>query len=552
MNLKSRHLRNAFEISILLLILFFAYQLTFFAGERGFFAFDQAIVFDGSYRIMTGQVPYKDFLIPFGPLTFWAQGWIFKLFGLSYASYIFGAAIVNMIVTGVSYYLLRILFARQNVVAYLGGILTAIWFYPPFGTPWPDQTAYFFSILALLGVVLGLLENRISMRWKKALLILSGFISFGAFISKQNAGAFIVPIYLLLFLFTNLRNVFKGIIDFIIFSSGWFMGLASFSLWLYFKSDTALFFKHFLEIPAQEVGADRLPGSFSGWMQAIFLGSGPGIIASLSVLSSLVAIIALVLNRRTFLSRENSHQGLLLAVILAPALFIYQNIFLMTSNNQPENSVPFIGLIAAIGLGVLLPHKKKIDANSSAILKSKIINLSFVIILLIMMVAVMWLGIDVSVSRQVHGIFSQSTFPYHLEAGRLSAIKWAEPTRIGNPITAEDVNQLINYLEAQRENFFVFPDFTILYGALDVPSPQPLLWFHGGLTYPKEYDPTLDAWIVAELERNQVRIIVFEEASWFHTDLRLADFPQLSAFFAENFVLQKRYGNFLIYWEKDQ
>jgi len=94
---RSETFNKYFDLFIISLIGVFAYFMTYRSGERGFFAFDQSIIFDGGYRVLLGQIPYKDFVTPFGPVTFWIQGIIFKLLGISYATYIFGAAFVNII-----------------------------------------------------------------------------------------------------------------------------------------------------------------------------------------------------------------------------------------------------------------------------------------------------------------------------------------------------------------------------------------------------------------------------------------------------------------------
>lgn len=550
---KSTDLSAVYEIILLIWLSIFAFQMTFRAGERGFFAFDQAIVFDGGYRVYSGQIPYKDFLIPFGPVTFWLQGAIFGVFGVNYASYILSAALVNTLITGGSYYLLRKLFPQPKIVAYLGCLLTAVWFYPPFGTPWPDQTAFFFSFAALLVSIVGLLSNQRSNRRELILFTSSGLLSFVAFISKQNAGAFFVPVLALLFFVANpgsLRNSAKG---FGLFSLGWLGGLVVFGLWLLTKSDLGLFLRYFFEIPASEVSADRMPGNFLEVIQTVFMGEGLPPIVLLTVFSSFVAIMLLGFEARSSKNRQLDDKRRLISITLAPSLFLYHNIFLGTSNNQPENSIPFVGLIAAISFGLLLTTRKIPPGQSPKSWDiARVLAKDFsLFVILGLSAAAFWLGANIAISRAVHGIFQGATFPHTLTNDRLSALKWGEPTRIQRRIPPEDINQLVNYLETRDENFFVFPDFTIFYGVLDAPSPQPLVWFHPGLTYSKAYDPELDAWIVSDLKENQVRIIVIEENSWFLTQERLDDFPRLETFLTDHFRLERQIGNFIIYVQKD-
>lgn len=518
--------------------------MTFLCGQRGFFAFDQSIIFDGSYRIASGQIPFKDFLIPFGPLVFWLHGVVFKLFGVSYASYIFGAAAVNLLATLVSYLILRLLFPGQKLPAYLGSFLTATWFYPPFGTPWPEQTAFFFALITLLSVLGGYRLRGRTTRGARLCYLLAGMAAFAAILSKQNAGALIVPVVAVLFLVENRNALRRGITDFLVFSLGWGLGLLAFGAWLAARSDPGLFRRYFIELPAAEVAAERLPAGLAGWLQTVFIGSGPAVITGLSLLACAVALASL------YTQFAGKAQGIarpktrVWAAVLAPSLFIYHNLFLTTSNNQVENSLPFIGLIAAIGLGLLLPSAQNAAPKP---LPRVVLGLSVVIL----SIGSIWLGANVAYSRQVHTIFKRSTFHSSPATGELSAIKWGDPTRVGNLIPAEDIDQLVEYLRETGENFFIFPDFTVFYGVLGAPSPQPLLWFHNGLTYPNEYDPALDQWIVSDLQKNQVRIVVLEEESWFHTDERLEDFPLLESFITQTFVKQESIGNFTIYVRED-
>jgi hypothetical protein len=287
-----------------------------------------------------------------------------------------------------------------------------------------------------------------------------------------------------------------------------------------------------------------LPAGLGQWLRALLVEPQNETILSVTILFPVVALATVLIEKFSLSGKhviEPRRRGAALLVFL---LYLYQNVFLITSNNQIENAIPFLGLMTTLSLGVVWTHDKEINTKWAEFRRG--IKSAFCIGLVGVMVGMGWYGFHVALSRQVHGIFEESTFPYHLSTGRLSAIKWGRPTRIGNPITAEHIDQLVAYLEMEDENFFVFPDFTILYGSVGVPSPQPVLWFHGGLTYPRPNDPSLDAWVVSDLIRHRVTVIVLEDESWFHTDERLADFPQLRAFMDDAFDAENRIGNFVI------
>lgn len=59
-----------------------AFLLPYFAGRIGIIFFDHSIVIDGAWRILHGQVPYRDFSVPYGPLLFYLQALFFALCGM--------------------------------------------------------------------------------------------------------------------------------------------------------------------------------------------------------------------------------------------------------------------------------------------------------------------------------------------------------------------------------------------------------------------------------------------------------------------------------------
>jgi len=152
--------RAALGVTSFLVLPAFAFWFAFTAGQRGFYPFDQSIVFDGGYRVLSGQVPYSDFVVPFGPVAFWLQAFFFRLFGVSYFGYLMGAAVINAAATLCAVSVVRQLLPRSRLLPLASGVLTAVWFYPPFGTPWVDQTGFFLGLLGLVAVIWAVVRTR--------------------------------------------------------------------------------------------------------------------------------------------------------------------------------------------------------------------------------------------------------------------------------------------------------------------------------------------------------------------------------------------------------
>lgn len=545
--MEQRTLWRIVDFLFVVLITTFSYQFTFFAGEKGFFAFDQSIVFDGGYRIYLGQVPFKDFVIPFGPVVFWMQGIIFRWLGVNYASYIFGAAIVNVLASLCSMVILRLLFHQQKYVAYIGSVITAIWFYPPFGTPWPDQTAFFFSLLALMVMLFSLMTKQYSTTVNKSLLVLSGFLTFIAFMSKQNAGILALSTILILVLIKSLPKMRIVLMRSVMILSGWMAGLLAFSIWLIWQSNTATFVKHFLEIPSS-VGIHRLTAVIPQTLEFLLLGSG---LTEFKIIIgfSLFILIVYGSSKLPSYTKLNFDDNRYFSATVILSLLLYQILFTITTNNQPENAFPFIGLILAISFALVLPIKYSPESERQATLRRILFFVQYLVstIMFIMIIYIGFIGITTATSRKVHAIFENSEFSHSLRTESLSALQWGEPTRIGMLIRSTDIDMLVSFLENQEENFFIFPDFTILYGIVGTPSPQPVLWFHQGLTYTVTDNQDLDSRIVADLKRNEVNIVILEKESWLDTSDRLDDFPLLKSYIEENFMPERDFGIFAIY-----
>src|ERR1700720_2674600 len=75
----------------------FAFRLVWVCGHRGVFFQDQSMIFDGAWRLLQGQVPYRDVLFPFGPITFAIQAMFFKLFGVDFSTTVLSAAVLNAV-----------------------------------------------------------------------------------------------------------------------------------------------------------------------------------------------------------------------------------------------------------------------------------------------------------------------------------------------------------------------------------------------------------------------------------------------------------------------
>src|SRR5262245_32760875 len=123
-------------------------------GRRGFLPLDQSIVFDGGWRIVSGQVPFRDFVAPSAHVPSVIQAAFFKTFGVTWFAYCLHASIINGLFAVIVYALLRLAGATR-VEASGAGACSAFFFYPPAGTPFMDQHSFFFMTAMFLAAAAG-------------------------------------------------------------------------------------------------------------------------------------------------------------------------------------------------------------------------------------------------------------------------------------------------------------------------------------------------------------------------------------------------------------
>ena len=171
---------------------------------------DMAIIFEGGYRIFLGQVPYRDFFIPTGPIVFYLQAFFDRIFGPNLWAMALHAGTLAGILASFFYLLtvkkwgmpLSIAMAISVFFSYIG----------LFNYPWYNQTAYFF----FLGNMMLLLSqiNRSTIPFQT--LIASGLLTFLSLFSKQDVGLLHFFLLTLFFFWHSRFNFGKCFIGYIL------------------------------------------------------------------------------------------------------------------------------------------------------------------------------------------------------------------------------------------------------------------------------------------------------------------------------------------------
>lgn len=557
----------------------FAFRFSITAGERGFFPLDQSMVFDAGYRIFSGQMPYRDFVLPYGVVPPALQALAFSITGVSYLAYLCTAATMNALATLLAAAVVRLLLPHARALSYVAAALTAVWFYPPFGTPSFQQTSFLFGLLALVPLLAAATGRGSGRWWGPGLLPLAGCAGAAAILCKQNTGVYMVPGWLVLLAVSGAPSWRRVVAHEAAFFAGFAGTLALFLAAVWLVADVRLFVRHFIELPAT-IGGLRF-GSGSSLLADIALLRGPQLAARLPLAGAFLAAAlsaAMALRLRRHPTAGGAPQRRPLAAAVCLYLVFYQQLFLHTTNNAYENGMPFIGIIVVLGAGLILSwaegawrtdHAAHAPAARGAYdagaarrgghaggvarvgIADRALRAGVWLALLVSTGGLVHYGGRAALERRVHDMFAGSSFPRFLDEPNLEHLRWGQPTAFDEYVLPEeDVVAVLRFLRTDGRNFFVFPDFTLFYGILGKPSPQPLVWFQKGITYPATYDAAVDRWVVDELRRNRVEVVVLEARSWSNTRRQLAAFPLLTTYVAQEFVRTREFGLFKIYERK--
>ena len=551
----------------------FAFAWVWQVGHRGLFVLDESIVFDGAWRVYQGQVPYRDFVMPFGPVTFWLEALMFHWAGVDFSTLVLTAALLSVIATLVVVRLLWLLTAGSATWSLLGGLLTAVWYQAPFGIPWMEQTAFLFDWLALLLVV----EGRLGGRRTSACFVAAGVASALAILSKQNAGGLFVLVCLGCLCLPWRRAATRApraLVAVMFYAAGGLAAALVFFAWLALRSKPAVFAHYWLSVSAG-VGWERV--AFWKILGTLTFQPLLGTSIALFMASSLVGVAALVRSHSGPSSGSSDELRVALCGWLCVVLPQFHSFFQLTTNNDAPNNNAFIGVCVAAAawlLGRCLRGVIGVQFRGSSGTFDLALPRGAIWALLVAFTSVglysVSEGLSLAWTRSVQE-FMGASFTERVSLPRARRLLWGEPTRITPQFCAglgemckisgenaelerpfetlhkRDFEGIAAELERRHKNFFVFPDTTILYGLLGRPSPQPLLYFHPGQSYALADQAELDHRIVSSLRENAVELVVLERASFMGTHKLLSAFPELKRWLDHDFRLVAELGNYRLF-----
>src|SRR5262245_45087593 len=427
---------------ILLCVFTLGVAVNLYFGRRGFLPLDQSIVFDGGWRMLNGQMPFRDFTAPAAIAPSAMQVPFFALFGVTWFALCLHAAVINGLFCIAVYVFLRLCLATVWEAA-AGAALSAFFFYPPTGTPFTDQHSFFFTMLMFLAVAVGSRDTKL-WRARLAWFLVPALFVFGM-LSSQIPTAF-AAVCVAVWVFVNPRRAVEwmtalaaGVIA---------LGLVLFVVAAIAHLDLRSTFAHVIATPFQQGSARTpTPGVLSPLRMVLGTVRRLPMWAHLWSLNVAFASLALL----PFSAKRNSawpfHLWALLAMIVSTGGFAAY------SKTPIDAGLCLAMAIAGVGAVVLryaMPSRRwQVAAVSIMAIAAARDTVRFVAV--------------VDAPGTVHKAFN----PKEADAAQghlpeaLSFMRWSRGASYYEP---DELSALVRHLRDADGNFLLIGDSAILYG----------------------------------------------------------------------------------------
>ncbi len=549
-------------LSVLFLLLFGASYCLYY-GRIGYMPMDQSVMFDGGWRVLCGQIIFRDFTVSHGVVPVLLQGLVFNLFGVSWFAYCLHAALMNGLFCVLVFFFLR-MFGGGLPLSFFYALLSGIVFYPPFGVPVQDQHAFFFTFVLIYLACVAVRTRRPLV--KTGIWFFVPLAAAVAFLSKQIPTLFGVLVVFGILLVAERKNLRPPALS--VLAGTLFMLL---SVWItsrLFEIDFRLVKIYFFQIPA-ELGVSRFSQDFlARLMRFLHFQS-----LSWKMYFTPWTILLFVLGVLLFLSvvylmgRQRSGMEVLnkairenpLPPVLSLSFLAICALFAFLSHNQGQNSIPLIFIsigLAHIFLRSQWNHEKDPESGS----QSKQHRAVLILANLLFYGGSLWFAwnfhLNVNTTRMVHDFTyegkADKTFGRQLPE-QLSFLIWATPKSYRG--TPADIAQVVEFFKQNPGNFFLVGDSSILYALTGRPSVNPALWYCPGQSIPRPASPFFTDYqdrVMQSLRKYRVRYIVLEavrerngqEVTW--AGVNPAYLPRLDELIRAKGIERERIGPFTI------
>jgi hypothetical protein len=449
-----------------------AFALNMHAGRIGFMPLDQSIAFDGAWRMLNGQLPWRDFMTPDGLVPIGLQAAFFAVFGVSWWSYLLHASLINGAAAALVFGYLRAA-GLATAPSLSCALATGVWLYPQMGTPFRDQHSLFFSGVAVAGCCHAARSGRHG--WWIAAGVAAGL----AILSKPIPAFLILPVAGVVLIAAPRRQTVGGLavtvaasVTTIVVILGGFLAGGSLS------SELVEFA---WRLPS-EIGRERLSG-ITGHLTPAFnaLWTTMPLTSWCGLACLMLTLAALGLHHRRHVHTGDGPSGELLANLAASAGIVFTTIVSCTlTQNSYEMLAGLLPLAAAL---LMLATLRSLGATPSS-RPGTARGLMITAFSLAMLVDAAAGYPAYALTRRGNDMFvtaTDRTRPAPPALSHTGFSTWQLPPRYTS--ATDSFDQLLDWLARHPGNVFLPGDESVVYGLSGRPSVGPLLWDHARLTY---------------------------------------------------------------------
>ena len=193
-----------------LFLILFSILFNQYYGYVGILPIDSFLIFNSGYDLMNGYYPFKDYWTIKEPFIDFIQAIFFKIFGVSWFSYVLHASVFNCLITIFTFFLLKS-FKLDVKFCFFYSFCVAVLTYPTAGTPFSDHHTLILCLLSLYFFILAIYEKK-NIYWFLVPILL-GF----SFLSKQAPTVYVIFLVsfvsIIFFIkFKNLSNFISALI----------------------------------------------------------------------------------------------------------------------------------------------------------------------------------------------------------------------------------------------------------------------------------------------------------------------------------------------------
>lgn len=477
--LKFKNFISSKNFFYIVFLVFFSIVVNQYYGYVGILPIDSFLVFNSGYDFLNGYLPFKDYWTIKEPFIDLLQAGFFKIFGVSWFSYVLHASVFNLIISISTFYIL-IFFGLKSELSLFYSICVAILTYPTAGTPFSDHHTLILCIFSLYLFFVAIKTNN-QIFW----FLIPFFLGF-AFLSKQAPTAYLVIIIsfmslIYFFCKNNFNGLLFSITGLIVFLILFFILLTS--------GDIKLkdFYLQYILFP-QSLGATRLDWVFPLEFQRVVLRF------KIHYLSLLILFYILFRNFY-FKDLKIKYENILIitSLILTCFLFIFHQ--LMTIN------AIFIYCLIPIFAGFS-------NLYSDILIKKKIVSYYIILLTLLSTIYYFWNYVHNRTFMDLRSVDISKAIDAKIIDEEFNGIKWITMFYPEDPHKEiSEIKLALSELEKDEEKKMIITDYqfiSVLLGQYDYSVTRFWYNFHGYPTEDNKYFYYWKEFVIKRLKENNI------------------------------------------------